>query len=239
MATALLPLLGGLGGLLGGLFGGNKTSGTSTTNSTSTPVYGAGQQALLNQLLAAFQGSTSPTSLNQFGQSYTNQGLANIQQEAGQASQSLQDVLASRGLARTGAGAAITAGNQYSSGQNIANFLNQAPITLANYKNSLLSSAGGFLSSLPVGSTTSSTTNQTGTVGPISALAGGITGGVSTAAGLYSSQQAQQSLANILNSINAQQTPLGTSGPGYGPNNVYGPQQPTASQDSYDDSADY
>lgn len=211
MGAFIAPIVAGLGALTG-LFGQKKTTTNQTTNSSTTPVYDPATQSFKDQLMSAFSGETSPSALAQFANNYTTAGVKNIQTGANTAENSIADVLAARGIGRTTAGAQGVGDTTQSEAGNLSTFLNQAPLLLDQRTQGLLSAAGGFLSSLPVGSSTTSNTTGTNVVAPASPVAGLVQGGASTYAGLLGQQSAQNSLANILKSINAPTT-VGASAP--------------------------
>lgn len=207
------PVVAGLSGL-GGLFGGSKVKSSSTTDTSSTPNYDPQTLAFKNYLESAFQQQTSPEALQQFGDAYTTAGTHNIQRNAGLASNSLTDILSSRGIGRTTAGAATLADNSYRAGGDISSFLNNAPLLLDQRKQALLTGAGGFLSSLPVGTNTHSTMSGVNVSGPTSPAAGFIGGASQGLASWLGQLNAQQSFANILKSLSKQDNiPYYTPGP--------------------------
>lgn len=209
----VLPAIAGLSALAG-LFGvGKSSTSTSNFNSSTTPTYTPAQTSLMDTLMGSYQNEVTPASLSQFGQNYTTAGAKNIQTSAGSAEQAIQDALSARGIANTTAGAEGVADTSQSEAGQLSSFLNQAPLLLDQRKQAILSSAGGFLSSLPVGSTTTGSSTTKGNVAPSFNLGGGLLGGASGLAGALGAQSAQTaaqkaqtaagvSLANILKSIN-------------------------------------
>lgn len=206
----IAPVISGLGALFG-LFGGRSSTSTTNFNSATTPTYDPQTLAFKNLLEQAYTNEVSPTAENTFGQEYTTAGAKNIQTSANLAEQAAQDALSERGIARTTAGSEAVSNTSQSEGQNLSTFLNQAPLLLDQRNQSLLSNAGGFLASLPVGSSTTGSSTTTGNTAPSFSLPGLVQGAASATAGIYGQQAAQNSLTNILKSINAPTTIAGAS----------------------------
>lgn len=200
MATFAVPLiLSALGGL-GGLFGKSKQVSDTTSDSSTTPNYDPASLALKNFLLQSYQQNVQ--GLPQFNKAYETSGIQNILNSSQQASQAANDALASRGIARTTAGAQAIGDQSYQQGRSISSFLNNAPIVEQANTREALGGAGSFLSSLPVGSTTHGTSHTVGTGGPSSPVAGFLGGAAQGAAGSLGQYYANNSLANILKSLN-------------------------------------
>lgn len=192
---------------LGGLFGKQKSTTDSTT--TSTPTYDPTNQAFRDQLIKAFESNIS--SNNGFDKAYTDSGIQNIQRNAQTGFNSLGDVLSSRGIGRTTAGANVAAQGSYNAGNQLSQFLNNAPLVLDQRRQQILGAAGGYQSSLPVGSTQVAHSTTVG--GPSSPGAGFVQGGAQGLAGWLGQLSAQSSLGNILKSIG---NPSTSSNPGLG-----------------------
>lgn len=200
------PLLGGLlsGGLsaIGGLFGGQKSTQDSTT--TTSPNYDPASLALKNFLLSNYQGAVN--NIPNFNKAYETSGVKNIFDSTGSAAQQAQDILSSRGIDRTTAGAGSLVDTSQQRGKQVSNFLNQAPIQEQSNLLSTLGGAGSFLASLPVGST--STSHTTGTGGaPLSPVAGALSGGAQGLAAALGQQTASNNLANILKTLGGGASP--------------------------------
>ena len=178
--------------LLNGLFGKKQHNEVDKTT-TNTPTYDPQSAAFKDYLMKAFQGNLENN--NGFDSAYTTGGLNNIRRTADMSSKGIGDILTSRGLSRTGAGASALADSSYRSGGLISSFLANAPLALDARRQNLLNSAGGFFSSLPVGSTSHVTgyddTSQGGGAG------GAIQGGTSGLAGFLGQLSAQNALKKL------------------------------------------
>lgn len=212
MGAFIMPILAGLSGLAGA-FGSKKQVSDTTSNSTTTPNYDPATLAFKNQLMNLFTNNLNnlPTQSQ-----FQTAGLKNIQEQSGNAQSGLEDILAAHGLSRTTAGGTSAFDTSYKEGQGVSNFLTNAPFNYQSAIQPTLSNASGFLSSLPIGTTTNGTSHTVGTGGATSPLAGGIVSGASTLAGFLGQQQAQNSLGNILKTLgqsNGSGTPtMGTNG---------------------------
>lgn len=202
MGGFIAPIITGLSGLAGA-FAGQKSSSDTTSNSTSssTPNYDPNTLAFKNYLMNLYKSNLSnlPTQ-----DQFETAGTKNIQQGADDAQGGLGDILAARGLARTTSGGSSAFDTSYKQGQTLSNFKTNVPFNYNAAIQPSLTNAASFLSSLPIGttSTTSGTSHTTGIGGePISPLAGFITGSASGLAGVLGQQQAQTSLGNILKSL--------------------------------------
>lgn len=240
MGAFAAPIVAALSGLAGA-FGKSKQTSDTTSNSTTTPQYDPASLALKNFLLKAFQDNVS--TLPDWNKSYETSGVQNLVNSSTNAAQAAADAIAARGISRTTAGANAIGDQSYQQGRQISSFLNNAPIVEQAQKDSRLTGAGGFLASLPVGSTTSGTSHTVGTGGPSSPIAGFINGGAQGLAGVLGQQYATQSLGNILKGLglksNGTGSPTGTTSttpnnyavPGIVQDNTYGdfPESPALS----------
>lgn len=173
--------------LLSGLFG-QKQKSTTTSDQTTNPVYDSATQNFRDKLLSMFGSNLDNNS--EFGNNYRTQGLANIKNLAPSLNNSIGDILTSRGLGRTTAGGSALTDTAYRSGHDISSFLNNLPLILDQRKQALLSGAGNFLSSLPTGThTTSSSTTIGSTPGGFSGAVQGGSQGLATYLGQLSAQQ--------------------------------------------------
>lgn len=197
MGAFIAPIIAGLSALTGGLSKQKQTSDTNST-STTTPNYDPATAAFKNLLLGLYtKNLNNLPSQDQF----TTAGVKNLTDSSDAAQSGLSDILASRGLSRTTAGGSSAFDTSYKQGQGISNFLTNAPF---NYQTAIqpeLSGGSAFLSSLPLGTTTTGSSHTVGTGGPSSPVAGAITGGASGLAGYLGQIQAQNSLGNILKSL--------------------------------------
>jgi hypothetical protein len=201
------PLLAGLTGL-GGLFGKQKQE--STTTGSSTPNYDPQQLAFRNFLMDQFKGSVTglPTQ-----DQYTTAGLKNLGDTSAMAGSRLEDILASRGLGRTTAGASSAFDNTSRNAKNFSDFLTSSPFNYANYRQPFLQAAGGFSSSLPVGSNTTQRTIGTG--GPSSPAAGFFGGATQGLAGYLGQENATNNFMKALKSAGLGTPSGGGGGGGY------------------------
>lgn len=207
MSSFVAPIVAGLSAL-GGLFSAKKSTSNTSSTSTTTPNYDPASLALKNFLLSNYTGAVN--NVPNWNKSYETSGLQNLVNSSTQAAQSANDALAARGISRTTAGAQAVGDESYQQGKQISSFLNNAPVVEQQNLLSTLGGAGSFLSSLPVGSTTSGTSSTTGTSNaPTSPLAGLISGGAQGYAGILGQQSAINSLGNILKSLGL--NPNGTS----------------------------
>lgn len=209
MGAFAAPIVAALSGIAGA-FGKSKQTSDTTSNSTTTPQYDPASLALKNFLLKAFQDNVN--TLPDWNKSYETSGVQNLVNSSTNAAQAAADAIAARGISRTTAGANAIGDQSYQQGRQISSFLNNAPIVEQAQKDSRLAGAGGFLASLPVGSTTSGTSHTVGTGGPSSPLAGFINGGAQGLAGVLGQQYATQSLGNILKGLGLNSNGTGSSG---------------------------
>lgn len=199
MGGFILPAAAGLSALAG-IFGGSKSTSQSTT--TTNPNFTPQEQALINLLNGQYTGliNNAPA----WNKAYETTGTQNIANSANNAVQAANDALAQRGISRTTSGAQSVANTGYQEGQNLSNFLNQAPIVEQNQLSTNLGNAASFEASLPIGTTGTSNTTGTGNQ-PINPLAGFITGGSQGLAAALGQQSATTSLGNILKNLGLNQ----------------------------------
>lgn len=207
MAGFVAPIVAGLGALTG-LFQGNSFS--NNTTSSSNPTFTPGESSLRDFLLNSYQNQIA--NAPNFNQAYETSGASNILQNALRSTQNANDVLASRGIARTTAGGQALNDQSQQQGVQLANFLNQAPIVEQQNLTGLEQGAGGFLSSLPIGTTSTSNSSGYGNA-PVSPLAGIVGGGSTALAGILGQLNSQQSLQKILASLNPASANGGFTGP--------------------------
>jgi hypothetical protein len=185
MAAFIAPVISGLSALAG-IFGGSRNS--------TTPTLSPAQQQLQNTLSGNYTGAIN--SLPSWNSAYQTTGLQNILKAAINSGTNANDALAKLGIGRTTAGAEAINNQGQQQGQQISGFLNNAPIVEAQNRLSTLAGAGSFLASTPVGS------NSMG--GPLSSLAGGITGGTQGLASVLGANAAQAAYANALKNLQIQ-----------------------------------
>ena len=207
MAAFAIPLaIAGINAL-GGLFGGNKSTSQSTT--TTTPNFTPQQQSMINMLTGQY--SSAIKNAPAWNQAYQTSGVQNFLNNSINANSNANSALSSRGIDRTTAGAQTVADTGYQEGNQIANFLAQAPIAEQTNLNTLLNQASSFNASLPVGTTSSSNTTSTGNA-PISPVAGFLGGGAQGLSAALGQQNAATILGNILKGLPTNNTPT-TSAP--------------------------
>lgn len=210
MASYIAPLL--LGGLsaLGGLFGGTKS--TSDSSTTTNPNFSPQQQALLDAVTRGY--SNTLNNIPAFNQAYETGGVRNYLKNSINANAAAENTLNARGIDRTTAGAQAIGNTGYQEGNNIADFLTQAPIVEQQNQTDLLSKAGAFGTSIPTGTTSTSHTTATGNT-PISPVAGLITGGSQGLAAALGQQTAATNLQNILKQLPTNTGSSSGSSPSY------------------------
>jgi hypothetical protein len=195
MAFAIPALLTGAS-FLGGLFGGkSKNSGTINQTTTNTPTYDPLAGGFRDYLINQFQNNLQDNP--QFDSSYIAGGVKNIQRSTGVANDALQSLLESRGLARTTAGASLGGEQAYRAGSQISDFLTQAPLTLDQRRQQLLTNAGGFFSTLPY-STSQTTTGKTTGNYTGGGVGQGISHGAQDLAAFLGQMSAMKNLQKIL-----------------------------------------
>jgi len=181
---------------LGGLLGNRKktlettqdTKSTENLDSTNQPVYDPQQQIMRSLLMNQFLGRTEDD--NDYFGGYQREGIGNINQQADLNDEAIQNILASRGLGRTTAGANSLIGNQLNRGRQISSLNNQIPLMADARRRQNLLDASGFFGQLPVGShvtgtntrTSSSKGTQTDPGNPLGGMFGNLAG---TLSGLY------------------------------------------------------
>lgn len=176
--SALLPILSGVGGLLGGqpqttTQNGSSTSTTggqtNTTNvgnqtntssgtTSNTPVLNPTAQTLLNQLSSTYSGLLSQDP-NLTG--YQSQGENQINNNSQIQAQNAAETNAAKGVSGP---AAATSQNSIDAGRigQITNFQNSIPLLKQQMTQSLLGTGQGLFSSIPTGSTGTTSGLSTG-----------------------------------------------------------------------------
>jgi len=126
--AAAIPLaisgVSALAGLLGNKKKTTQQTSTSTEDlaSSNMPQYDSQQQIMRSLLMNQFLGRTEDQG-DYFG-GYQRQGISNINQQSGLNDEAIQNILASRGLGRTGAGASSLISNQINRGNQLSSFAN-------------------------------------------------------------------------------------------------------------------
>ena len=201
MAAFIPALISGVAGLAGSLFGkpqtttqntNSTTNQSSTQNASSLPNYDPLQLQMRNYLLNQFYQQTNPNAINSLVSNYIGTGTNTINQNANSQQQNLKAYLGAQGLNYSPA-AASAYENADAGRVSQINQLQNSAIPLANQvQQQRLTNFASFFSGLPVGTTSqgsstgTSTTNGTSTTtGPNNMLAGGLSAGASTLAGLY------------------------------------------------------
>lgn len=204
------PVLTGVSALAG-LFGGKKQQ-NATVDKTVNPVYDDKQLSMRNYLMDAFTNNLQND--QGFGDAYKTTGLSNIANTYARSSNAVGDILSSRGIGRTTAGANALTDTTYRAGGAISNFLNNLPIVLDQRRQGLLQNAGNFFSSLPTGSHTTGYDNTSQTTG--GGASGLIGGGASGLAAWLGALQAQNTLGKLLKGSGIQLPGSTPSAPSYG-----------------------
>lgn len=153
---------------LGGLLSNRKKEITSTQDQTQTtnidqrsmPEYDPQQQQMRSMLMHQFLGRTEDD--NDYWSGYRRQGIEDINQQAGLTDEAISNVLASRGLGGSSAGASSLIGSQLNRGRQISSLINQVPLMADARRRQNLLDASGFFSNLPVGSHQTGTNTSTG-----------------------------------------------------------------------------
>lgn len=186
---------------LSGLFGNKKQVSDTNFNNTTMPSYDPTTLAFRDFLIKSFTDNAGGAGLDKFIDAYKAKGLKNLVLANANTSQAVQDMLASRGIDRTTAGASALTDTSYRGASNTADFLNNIPILRDSMMQDRLKSAAGFQASLPVGTTQSGSSHTVGNVGPSSPVAGLLGGGSAGLATWLGQQSANQQFANILKSL--------------------------------------
>jgi hypothetical protein len=207
---AFIPaIISGLVGLGGALFGEPQTTTTNTSSNSTTnqsasqsgsasslPNYDPLQLQMRNYLLNQFYQQTNPQAINSLVSNYVGTGTSNINANANGQQQNLNAYLGAQGLSYSPA-AASAYGNANAGRVAQINQLQNSAVPLANQiQQQRLTNFAQYVSSLPVGQTSTSQSSSSGTsntsgtsnstsTGPNTSLASGISGGASTLAGLY------------------------------------------------------
>ena len=136
----------------------------------------------MNQFLGRTEDS------NDYFGGYQRQGINNINTQSGLNDEAIQNILASRGLGRTGAGASSLISNQINRGNQLSSFANSIPQLRDQRSRQNLLDAGGFFGQMPVGSSVTghNTRTTTGTATDPGNPWGGAVGSLATTlGGLY------------------------------------------------------
>lgn len=191
MAIPWQLLLMGGSSLLGGLLGNRKQEQTSTysnnSNSTtsSNPVYEGNIRSLRDRLVGDYMSSLENFDNDFVGE--TINGVSNINSGADASSRLMENILASRGIRGPAAGYAMSMPRIQQQSQT-ATYLNSLPALKEQRRANLLSGAGSFLSTLPLGNYSSTNTSQSGTqtgTTPGNMAGGGLQSLATMLAGIY------------------------------------------------------
>lgn len=135
------------------------TTGSSSYQNTNTPLWDPetmlGRDVSLQTMIARLM--QGPQFMNQ----YETAGLKNINQGANAKNEIIQNLLASRGLGRTSMGGAALAGVESGRVGDAVNFQNTLPMVADEYQRNNVNDLSRFVSSLPVGNTSSGVSNNT------------------------------------------------------------------------------
>jgi hypothetical protein len=192
MATMAIPLaisgISALAGLLGNKKKTTQQTSTSTEDlsSSNMPQYDSQQQIMRSLLMNQFLGRTEDS--NDYFGGYQRQGINNINTQSGLNDEAIQNILASRGLGRTSAGASSLISNQLNRGSNISGFMNSIPQMRDARNRQNMLDASSFFGQLPVGQSVTghNTRTTTGTATDPGNPWGGAVGSLATTlGGLY------------------------------------------------------
>jgi hypothetical protein len=186
--AAAIPLaisgISALGGLLANRGAKSKQDQTQNIDQLTAPEYDPQtmymRNFLMDQYLNRIRGDED------FFGGYATEGLNQINQGSNIASQNIENILASRGLGRTTAGASSAVQNQLNRLMQQNSFLNQIPLLRDQRAQSNLVGASGFFNQLPVASRrTGTTTGETDASTGGNMLGGGFSSLATMLGGLY------------------------------------------------------
>jgi len=144
---------------------GNQT-GTSSSNSTTTPLESDGFGAFRQALTQGFGNALATASAPTYGKAEEAQFLNKNNANTNSSIDKLQSTLASRGIVNSGANAAGVSGILQNSNSNVANYEASVPgFNKASFMNNvggLLGSGASFAGKAPVGSSTTNTASTAG-----------------------------------------------------------------------------
>lgn len=152
---------------LAGLFGSKNQKQSSNSTSTenfstsNTPTFDPATEIMKKLLMDKFLGRTEDDS--DYFSGFATEGLKNINAGADAADTSIENILASRGLGRTSAGASSRIGNQLNRVNAQSSFLNSIPQMQDTRNRQNLLDAAGFFNVIPTGTSSTGTTSRTGT----------------------------------------------------------------------------
>lgn len=195
MPLPLIPLaISGISALAG-MFGNrakkleSESSSTSSFNrsGTSMPTYDEKTRQMRDQLMHAY---LDPLGYDPDLSGYQAEGVGEINRGSDLMDRSIENMLASRGLSGTSAGATSRIMNYLNRGNQLSSFINSIPMLAEDRRRQNLQMAGQFFSQLPYGQTTTERGTQTGTqkgtqTQPGNMLGGGLMGLGTSLVGLY------------------------------------------------------
>lgn len=172
MAGFVAPIVSGVAGLLGGLFPPTTKTSSSQSQQGSTEQNQQGQTSgTTTPNLSPFQqqlaGLFTQGASNLYGQSqnltpYTTSGLQGIQGQGSANNQILQNLMASRGLSYSPAGAQAQVQNTLNTGNQANTFLSQIPLLQRQLQQQSLQQLIGAFGALPTGVSSTGSSIQTG-----------------------------------------------------------------------------
>lgn len=127
------------------------------SSQTSTPNLSPDIQALINKLTGAYSNLRTPDMGG-----YQAAGLANINRNADLQSQSVNNIMAARGLSTSPVAATSAANVESQRFGDTTSFMNTIPLLAYQQNLANLGAAGQFASSVPYGTTTTGQSSQTG-----------------------------------------------------------------------------
>lgn len=164
-AAAVPLIVGGLSALGSWLSGRNKQtqSQTSTVNDTtvSTPTYDPELLSARDTMLDFYNNRLRDNQGWMTG--YAGQGMRNINRSADLKTQTIQNILAARGLSSSPVGAALAAKQEDDRMRQQVEFMSQIPLLGRQLQATDADSFAKFIATLPVGSTQNTTGTRTGT----------------------------------------------------------------------------
>ena len=169
MAGFVLPILSGLAGLFGG---GQQQKTTQNTSSNTNQSQSTNQSAFTNPNFSPLQQSLiqlfTQGAADQYAQStnlnpYAQQGLQTINSQGNANRQTINNVLAQRGLSYSPAAATALTQNTVNTGNQQNSFLEQIPLLQRQLQQSSLQQLMQAFGVIPTGTESGGTSNSTGT----------------------------------------------------------------------------
>lgn len=165
MAAMAVPLIvSGISALGSYLSGKNKNSQNSTDNTTttSTPTYDPAQLSARNKMLDFYTNRLQDGNQG-FMTGFQGQGMRDINRSSDLKTQTINNILAARGLSSSGVGAGLAAQQEDNRMKQQVDFMSQIPLMARQLQTTDADAFSKFIASLPTGQTQNSTGTRTGT----------------------------------------------------------------------------